>query len=631
MNHTYKILQVTAVDITVKSFLLPLIDRLISEGHQVHIACSKGKYTGSLQAQGYIVHTVDTKRTLNMVSHLKTLWCLYRLIKKEQFDIVHVHTPVAAALGRVAAWAAGVPVIIYTVHGFYFHENMPAWKRQLIIFVEKCLGLITNMVLAVSKEDAVTAVRENIYPEDKVTYIGNGVNIKRFANIERNGVRAKFGLNDRNKVIGFVGRIVEEKGVIELIAAMQPVVKAIPHAKLLFVGDVLDSDRDKKTKDVIKNLLTKNGIASNIIFTGFIEDIPRVLKSIDLFVLPSYREGMPVSVIEAMASGIPVIATNIRGCREEVVPGLTGLLVPVKDPAALAIAIISLLADPELCQQMGAEGRRRACELYDERIILDKQIKAYAKIINEWLETRSFAEKEHSQKTVQHWFKRAADIAVSLMSLTILGIPFLVIAALIKIDSTGPVFFRQERIGKSGKSFRVWKFRTMVDGAISHGLGLNVASNDSRITRIGKLLRNWGFDELPQLINILTGEMSIVGPRPTLSYQVEQYNDFQWQRLLVKPGMTSLAVINGRNLLSWDERIKLDVKYVSGWSLWLDLKIIIKTFWAVLVTKKGIYGSGGVNDDFSQLARSELSSTINTDKKMYSQNKGPNIQKVSSK
>jgi undecaprenyl phosphate N,N'-diacetylbacillosamine 1-phosphate transferase len=184
------------------------------------------------------------------------------------------------------------------------------------------------------------------------------------------------------------------------------------------------------------------------------------------------------------------------------------------------------------------------------------------------------------------------------VSLTILGIPFLVVAALIKIDSTGPVFFRQERIGKGGKSFQVWKFRTMVDGVVNHGLGLNVASNDSRITLIGKLLRNWGLDELPQLINVLTGEMSIVGPRPTLGYQVERYDDFQRQRLLAKPGITSLAVVNGRNLLSWNERIKLDVKYVTEWSLWLDLTIILKTFWAVLITRKGIYGAGGINDDF---------------------------------
>jgi lipopolysaccharide/colanic/teichoic acid biosynthesis glycosyltransferase/glycosyltransferase involved in cell wall biosynthesis len=599
MNQAYKVLQVTAADVTVKKLLLPLIERLNREGYQVHIACSEGECLSEFRAKGYTIHTIPIERRISPVSNLKSLWRLFRLIKKEQFEVVHVHTPVAAALGRVAAWAARTPVIIYTAHGFYFHDNMARWARRLVIWMEKILCHSTHLVLTQSHEDAITAVKEGICSKEKVLCIGNGVDTRRFG-IETglNGTRTGLGLSARDKVVGFVGRVVEEKGVLELIKAMQPVVKAIPNAKLLLVGDTLNSDRDRKTKQAIRRLLAEDGLAPHIVFTGFMEDIPGVMKAMDLFVLPSYREGMPRSIIEAMASGKPVIATNIRGCREEVVPGQTGLLVPVKDPAALAIAIISLLADPELSRQMGAEGRRRACGLYDERTILDLQIKAYAEIIHKRLDNRVSIEKINNRKKVQRWFKRAIDITLSLMSLTVLSLPFIIIGVLIKTDSTGPVFFRQERIGKGGKAFRIWKFRTMVDGAVNHGLGLNVARNDSRITRMGKLLRNWGFDELPQLINILTGEMSIVGPRPTLGYQVDRYDDFQRQRLLVKPGMTSLAVINGRNLLSWDERIKLDVKYVSGWSLWLDLKIIIKTFWAVLVTKKGIYGADGINDDF---------------------------------
>ncbi|RLB08966.1 MAG: hypothetical protein DRG39_08145, partial [Deltaproteobacteria bacterium] len=169
----------------------------------------------------------------------------------------------------------------------------------------------------------------------------------------------------------------------------------------------------------------------------------------------------------------------------------------------------------------------------------------------------------------------------------------------IKIDSKGPVFFRQERVGKNGKIFKIWKFRTMVMGAVSQGLGFNVARDDPRITRVGKFLRRWGLDELPQLINVLKGEMSIVGPRPTLKYQVDRYDAFQRQRLLMKPGITGWALIHGRNLLSWEERIKYDVWYVEHWSLGLDLWIILKTLWIVLVTKEGVYGKDGINDDFT--------------------------------
>ena len=128
----------------------------------------------------------------------------------------------------------------------------------------------------------------------------------------------------------------------------------------------------------------------------------------------------------------------------------------------------------------------------------------------------------------------------------------------------------------------------MVVGAVGKGLGYNVAKDDSRITRIGALLRNWGLDELPQLINVFVSEMSLVGPRPTLRYQVEHYNDFQRRRLQVKPGITSLAVVSGRNALSWKKRIELDVRYVEHWSLWLDIKILLKTLWVVLVTHEGL-------------------------------------------
>lgn len=195
--------------------------------------------------------------------------------------------------------------------------------------------------------------------------------------------------------------------------------------------------------------------------------------------------------------------------------------------------------------------------------------------------------------------KRLIDMLASLIGLILLALPFALIALPIKLDSKGPVFFRQERVGLNGRVFKTWKFRTMVEGAVKQGLGYNVAKDDPRITRVGRFLRAWGLDELPQLINVMRGEMSIVGPRPTLKYQVEQYNDFQRQRLLVKPGITGWALIHGRNLLTWEERIKYDVWYVHHWSLWLDLWIMLKTIWVVLIKREGVYGPAGINDDFT--------------------------------
>ncbi|MGQ9477795.1 MAG: sugar transferase [Candidatus Bipolaricaulia bacterium] len=207
-------------------------------------------------------------------------------------------------------------------------------------------------------------------------------------------------------------------------------------------------------------------------------------------------------------------------------------------------------------------------------------------------------------KGVQLAFKRALDLGIALIGLILLALPFALIALLIKLDSKGPVFFRQERVGRQGRIFKPWKFRTMIEGAVAQGLGYNVARDDPRITRVGRFLRDWGLDELPQLINVLKGEMSLVGPRPTLKYQVERYDEFQRKRLLVKPGITGWALIHGRNLLSWEERIKYDVWYAEHWSIWLDLRILLKTIWVVLIKREGVYGPGGVNDDFTGPSRS---------------------------
>ena len=201
---------------------------------------------------------------------------------------------------------------------------------------------------------------------------------------------------------------------------------------------------------------------------------------------------------------------------------------------------------------------------------------------------------------IQLILKRIMDIVVSFIGLIILSPVFLVVAILIKIDSKGPVFFRQERIGKNSKPFYPFKFRTMVEGAVNKGLGNTVSANDERITRFGSFLRKYGIDEFPQLINVFMGEMSLVGPRPTLRYQVEKYNDFEKRRLFVKPGLAGWALIHGRNSLTWEERIKYDVWYVDNWSLWLDIKIIFKTFYFIFVKQEGVYGKNGINDSFNR-------------------------------
>ena len=172
---------------------------------------------------------------------------------------------------------------------------------------------------------------------------------------------------------------------------------------------------------------------------------------------------------------------------------------------------------------------------------------------------------------------RALDVAGSALGLAVSS-PFLAAAALaIKLDDGGPVLYRQRRVGHHGEEFDLLKLRTMVVGAEKQGAGWAVNRGDPRITRAGRLLRRLSLDELPQFWNVLRGDMSLIGPRPTLSYQVEQYTPRQRRRLEVKPGLTGWAQIHGRAALPWDERIELDVWYVENRSPWLDLKILVRT------------------------------------------------------
>jgi lipopolysaccharide/colanic/teichoic acid biosynthesis glycosyltransferase len=186
--------------------------------------------------------------------------------------------------------------------------------------------------------------------------------------------------------------------------------------------------------------------------------------------------------------------------------------------------------------------------------------------------------------------KRAMDLVGASVGLT-LGAPALAAAAVaIRLDDGGPVFFRQERVGLDGQTFEVLKLRTMIVDAHTQGAGFAVDKGDARITRIGNLLRKTSIDELPQLWNVVRGEMSLVGPRPTLSYQVERYTDRQRRRLEVRPGLTGWAQVNGRASLSWPERIELDVWYVEHRSLALDLRIILRTA-GVLLRPAAVYRS----------------------------------------
>lgn len=182
------------------------------------------------------------------------------------------------------------------------------------------------------------------------------------------------------------------------------------------------------------------------------------------------------------------------------------------------------------------------------------------------------------------WGKRTLDILLSLFILALLGIPMLILALLVKLDSKGPVIFKQERIGKDGRVFRIYKFRSMCVGAEKTGSGVYSGKGDARVTRIGRFLRASSADELPQVINILRGDMSFIGPRPPLTYHpwpYDEYTDEQKRMFSVRPGITGWAQINGRKAVEWHHRIELNNWYVDNLSFGLDCRIFFNTFYKV--------------------------------------------------
>lgn len=380
-----RILQVTAVDFTVQKFVLPLIDRLTAEGNQVEIACYNGVIAEELKRTGYKVHHIPFSRNMNILRHIANVWRLVKLIKKGKYDCVHSHTPIASIIARLAAKLAGVPIKIYTAHGFYFHENMKPWAYKLGYSLEKAWArLFTDYIFFVSEEDHELAVKNNFLDSARLIYSGNGVAILRFSPglYERSHIRTDLGLNEHDIALIYVGRLVKEKGIEELLRAFESLKLKYPNLKLMLVGGTVTGDR--QSYDLDERLLNMpKHISESVLRLGLREDIPQMLCAADIFVLPSYREGLPVSVLEAMAMGKPVVATRIRGCREEVTHGSNGYLCNVKDSDDLAEKLDLLIDDEELRELYGNNSRSRFEADFTEELVMERQLRVYRRLMEE--------------------------------------------------------------------------------------------------------------------------------------------------------------------------------------------------------------------------------------------------------
>lgn len=378
-----RVCQLCAVDFTLKHFLLSLIDGMQNHGWEVTAVCSDGPEIPGLRARGYAVDTIPIARSLNVFKHAVSVVRLAAYFRQQRFDILHVHTPVAALVARMAAFLARVPVVVYTAHGFYFHDEMPSWKRRLFVSLERFAGRFTDLLFTQSAEDAETAVLERISQAADTLAIGNGVDAGRFdpSVIGTGGeMRRALGIPEEAFVIGIIARQVIEKGIMEFLEAAIAAAGKNQEIHILMVGERLASDHAGDVEAELER--AGAALGKRLVATGARKDIPELLAAMDVFCLPSWREGMPRTIIEAMMMGKAVIATDIRGSREEVVPGETGLLVPTRSPEALAEAFLALAGDRQKVVSMGLKGRERALALYDEAQVVALQIRRIEQFLN---------------------------------------------------------------------------------------------------------------------------------------------------------------------------------------------------------------------------------------------------------
>jgi len=380
-----KVAHVTTIDMALRYLLLNQLRNLQEAGYEVTGISTPGSDVQIIEAAGIRHIAVTMPRSpYTPIQDLSALKKLYFIFRRERFSIVHTHNPKPGVLGQLAAKLAGVPVIINTVHGFYFHEHMPVPLRRFYVGLEKATARCSDVILSQNREDIDTAVREKICHPEKIKCLGNGIDLHKFdrATVPLESITAKRNeveLAAETRVIGFVGRLVREKGLLELFEAVRAVRQKVPNVTLLIIGP---HDTNRKAA-ITAHTARKFGIREIARFLGTRHDMPEWYALMDVLVLPSYREGFPRVCMEASAMGVPCVATDIRGCREAVEHGRNGLLVPVADVPALADAIIEVLTSHEKAQCFGREGRCMAEDRFDERQVFEKVKAEYRRLLQD--------------------------------------------------------------------------------------------------------------------------------------------------------------------------------------------------------------------------------------------------------
>ena len=375
-----KILQVCNTDFYLDRFLSPLVRALVQAGHEVECVCEISN--GEPPDLGVPVHSLPFPSKGSLAQFGKAVLGMRALIARGGYDCVNSHNRNASIVARVAAWLERVPINLYTAHGYYFHDDQSSVAREATVYLEAALARITDYTLSQSAEDTALMVRRGYVPPSRIRTIGNGIDTERFApGADRSVVEGELGLAAGKRRVASVGRLVTGKGFSDLLCAFDEVHRTRPDAELVIIGGNIAQDISPYQAEFMGEV-RKRGLEGAVQITGITNRVPDYLAAVDVFVLPSYREGLPRSLIEAMSMGLPVIATDIRGCREAVEVGTSGYLYPPHDWRALARHLEAVLDDPAHAAALGAAARARAVEQFDEGGYVAKQVATLEHLID---------------------------------------------------------------------------------------------------------------------------------------------------------------------------------------------------------------------------------------------------------
>ena len=376
-----KLVHLTTTDMSLDWLLAPQLRAFIEHGYQVVGMSAPGPHVDHLRSMGIRHVAVPAfTRSTDPLQDARAFWQLVGLLRAERPDILHTHNPKPGILGRIAGRVARVPRIVNTQHGLYAQPE-DSWTRRWPVYAaERIAAAFGDVELVQNPEDVTTLLERLRVPQRKVWLLGNGIDLDHFDPDRldrddpdaRSRLRGEWGVAPDQLVVGTVGRLVREKGIVELLDAADHLRRQVGNVRFVVVGP---SDPGKA--DAVPAEVMDRAVANGVVFAGQRTDMPECYRAMDVFVTASWREGFPRSAMEAAAMGVPTVATDIRGNRQVVADGVTGVLVTPRDTAAITYAIASLVADDERRHSFGAAARQRASEQFDQRTVIERSLAAY--------------------------------------------------------------------------------------------------------------------------------------------------------------------------------------------------------------------------------------------------------------